>query len=68
MDSDLVAKARDGRLKALEKLSYRHSIETNVLPMVPRTAPRQPGLAEDLRDVFRDTSASVPPPPLASGQ
>lgn len=68
MDSDLVAKARDGRLQALEKLSYRHSIETNVLPMVPRAAPKQSGPAADLRDVFRDTATSEPTAPLASGQ
>ena len=68
MDRDFVAKARSGRLKALEKLSYRHSIETNVLPMMPRTATNQPSPAADLRDVFRDTSATEPVAPRASGQ
>jgi hypothetical protein len=63
MNSDLLAKARGGRLKALEKLSYRHSIETNVLPMMPRNTSTQPNPAADLRDVFRDMSATEPPAP-----
>ena len=65
MNSDLLTKARGGRLKALEKLGYRHSIETNVLPMMPRTASKQPNPAADLRGVFSDTSATEPSAPLA---
>ena len=65
MNSDLLAKARGGRIKALEKLSYRHSIETNVLPMMPRTASKQPNTTADLREVFSVTSATEPPAALA---
>ena len=68
MDGDLVAKARDGRLKALAKLSYRHSIETIVLPMQPCGAPRQPEAATDLRSVFRDDAAPEAPAPRAADQ
>jgi len=68
MDRDLVEKARDGRLKALEKLSYRHSIDTNVLPLVPRSAAQQTGNSDDLRTVFRDHAAIDPSTPLATGQ
>lgn len=68
MGKNLAAKARDGRLKALETLSYRHSIETNVTPLLPRSAPMQPQAATNLRDVFRDTSGTEPSHPLASGQ
>lgn len=68
MDRDLVEKARDGRLKALAKLSYRHSIDTNVLPLVPRSAAQQPGASDDLRNVFRDHAALDPPIPPATGQ
>jgi hypothetical protein len=68
MDRDLVEKARDGRLKALAKLSYRHSIDTNVLPLVPRSATQQPGASDDLRNVFRDQTAQDTPTPPATGQ
>jgi len=66
MDRDLLQKARDGRLRALEKPSCDHAIETNVLPLVPRHAP-QHGTAEDLRNVFRQPADFEPPAPLATG-
>ena len=68
MDRDLVEKARDGRLKALAKLSYRHSIDTNVLPLAPRSAAQQPEASDNLRNVFRDHAAIDTHTPLATGQ
>jgi hypothetical protein len=67
MDRDLEEKARDGRLKALAKLSYRQSIEPDVLPLAPRSVVPQPGTLDDLRSVFREPAAFDPPAPLASG-
>jgi hypothetical protein len=67
MVRDLGEKARDGRLKALAKLSYRQSIEPNVLPLVSRSAEPQSGTVDDLRSVFREPAAFDPPAPLASG-
>ena len=67
MVRDLGEKARDGRLKALEKLIYRQSAEPNVLPLSPRSAEQQPGTVDDLRRVFSEPVAFDPPARLASG-
>jgi hypothetical protein len=67
MDRDLGEKARDDRLKALAKLSYRQSAEPNVRSLVSRSAEPQPGTVDDLRRVFREPAAFDPPAPLASG-
>lgn len=62
MESDLIAKAREGRTKALEALSYRQLVFSNVQPINQRVArTRQaspsPNAWASIRNIFQQPTA-----------